>query len=187
MNRFSRIGLVSLGVLVAVISPVIAQERSTCFMQTQTGERIDLSSICGKKVVPMAIESNRSQLRPQETLYRVNAMVSNINNNVPVPGQYLQTGRFNSVVRLGTVTPITSSGGLSPLLNSYAQWKQLSDVSSLRSDAFGGSLVGQLYKGEPVRVYRDTRTDNSVYVETLRGQRGWIDTWALPDASGLLP
>lgn len=168
-----------LGAFVGVTSPVKAEPFPNCFMETETGERIDLSSICGKKIA--SPQSNSSEIKGQESPYRVNVMMSN------VPGQYLQTGRFNSVIRLGTVAPITSSGGFSPLFNSSTQWKQLSDVSSLRSDPFGGSLMGQLYKGEPVRVYRDTRTDNSVYVETLRGRGGWIDIWALPDASGLLP
>lgn len=182
--RFNRIdwfasvgvGLLSLGALVGFNLPLKAEPLPACFMQTQTAQTIDLSSICWKNVAPTHI--NSSEVRAQETSYKANAMV---------PGQYLQSGRYNVTVRVGTVIPIGSSSGLSPLLNSYTQWKQLSDVSSLRSDPFGGSLVGQLYRGEPVRVYRDTRTDNSVYVETLSGRRGWIDTWALPDASGLLP
>lgn len=170
----------SLGALIGVTSPVNAQSSSNCFMETETGQRIDLSSICGKKVIAPP-QSNSREIKAQGSAHRLSLMRANI------PGQYLQTGRFNSVVRLGSVAPVSPSGGFYPVFSSSTQWKQLSDVSSLRSDPFGGSLMGQLYKGEPVRVYRDTRTDNSVYVETLRGRRGWIDTWALPDASGLLP
>ncbi|WP_013323994.1 SH3 domain-containing protein [Gloeothece verrucosa] len=175
------IGLLSLG---ALVLPINAQSFPDCFMKTHTGEVVNLSSICGKKVVPP--EVNPTQVTRQQTPHRVNLMLSDSLNDT-APGQYLQSGRYNTSIRLGTFTPAYSVSGLSVQLNSYTQWKQLSDVSSLRSDPFGGSLVGQLHRGEPVRVFRDTRTDNSVYVETLNGRRGWIDTWALPDASGLLP
>ncbi|ACK68951.1 hypothetical protein PCC7424_0486 [Gloeothece citriformis PCC 7424] len=173
--------LLSLGAGFGMTSPVQAQIPSTCYMITNTGQYINLSSICGIEQNPTNSQSNA--VTGQQT----NQNQSSYQQNVT---QQQATGQQRNVLEQGTIAIptgyTTSRQGLGGTVIS-GQWQPILDSASLRTEPGTGSLVQQLQEGQPVRVYDGMQTNNSVFVETENGQRGWVNIWNLPGGAGVLP
>ena len=85
LNKILFVSVASIGFLAAslpnIFSPkkAVAQSQFECYMITETGQRIDLSSICDTS---KRIRSNRSQRVVREEV--PSASTNAINNNVPI-------------------------------------------------------------------------------------------------------
>lgn len=185
MNRLERfisasVGVLSLGAFIGIALPVKAQT-PTCYMITQTGQLVNLSSICGVQRTPI----NRQQAN--QNLARNSYGQGVVNRQFPLQqpinqGQNYVGQQANSFAP-GFGRPSQGTN----VLNSGVPSVTVTNSAEVRSEPNGGSLVQQLQGGEPVRVYQGTQTNNSVLVETSNGQRGWLNIWNLPGTAGASP
>ncbi|WP_013323513.1 SH3 domain-containing protein [Gloeothece verrucosa] len=204
VNRLDRLislslGLLSLGAVVGFPSTAKAQPPA-CYMVTQAGQLIDLSSICGVEATPNRPQSNEfnGQQAPSNSQ---NSSLQNYNQQTLTqqspPGQPGNFAGQQTFALPGTVATPTGGNGYRDFTGftgftgasgyNNAQWQPINDSTDLRSEPNGGSLITQLRDGQPVRPYNGLRSGNFVMVETQSGQRGWINLWQLPNGFGISP
>lgn len=165
IKRFMSVAL--LGISAIVISSVAkAQANPICYMIMPSGETVNLASICG--------QSNQLEENPPTTTQNIQPITI-----LPTPYFFPNTVSEVEPVNLNTLAGQQRLGRQNDLRNQaysrvYPQLKLMTDSMVLRSDPIGGTLVEQVPEGEWVTIYPAVRSNNSVYVETQGGTRGWI-------------